>query len=73
MYKTGDEVYIRQGYGYTDHTDGIERFRRADHEVHGFITAIGARQQVFVTLDDGHSIVTGAHCIRPAQEIKPNG
>lgn len=60
---TGSKVKVLQGYGYTDITDGISRFRRANDNTVGTVTAIAPRQQVYITLENGHKIITDRNCI----------
>ena len=60
---TGTKVKILKGYGYTDITSGIDKFRRADDSTVGTITAIASRQQIYITLDDGRKVVTDKNCL----------
>lgn len=60
---TGTKVKILKGCGYTDITSGIDKFRRADDNTVGTITAIAPRRQVYIALDDGRKVITDMNCL----------
>ena len=65
MYKIGDKVKIQEGVGYTDITDGINRFRRAQEDVKGIIYDIGTHRRIYVMLESGRKVETDeSHVVR---------
>lgn len=65
MYKIGDKIKIQQGVGYTDITDGINRFRRAQEDITGTIYDTGTYRRVYIKLANGHKVETDQeHIVR---------
>jgi hypothetical protein len=60
--KQDDKVTIKQGYGYTDYTNGIERFCRALEPIKGVIITIN-KNTLYIKTDDNRKVHTDKNCV----------
>jgi len=60
--KANDKVTIKQGYGYTDYTTGIQRFCRAIEPVSGIVVSVD-KQTVYIKTDDNRKVFTNKNCL----------